>query len=187
MLMTKSFEETICVPKEQTWAFGSVGAWVMLMNFSKLFELLDTVFIVLRKKPLMFLHWYHHTTVLLFCWLAYSTSSASGIYFVAMNYTIHAIMYGYYCLSALDLRPKWFPPALITLAQMAQMFVGTFVCAAGWYYRNLGRPCANDYSNLIFGAIMYATYLYLFADFAVRKYILKGPARERKPKAVKAL
>lgn len=184
--MTKSFEDTICVSKASTWAYGSVGTWVMLMNFSKIFELFDTVFIVLRKKPLVFLHWYHHTTVLLFCWLAYSTrNSASGIYFVAMNYTIHAIMYGYYCLSALDLRPKWFPPALITLAQMAQMFVGTGVCAAGWYYRNLGRPCANDYTNLIFGAIMYATYLYLFADFAVRKYILKGPSRERKPKAGK--
>ena len=127
-----TFEETICTSKELTWAYGPVGAWVMLMNFSKLFELIDTVFIVLRKKPLMFLHWYHHTTVLLFCWNAYSTSSGSGIYFVAMNYTIHAIMYGYYCLTALNLKPKWFPPAIITLTQTAQMFVGTFVCGAGW-------------------------------------------------------
>lgn len=39
-------------------------------------ELVDTLFIVLRKKPLIFLHWYHHITVLLFCWHAFATLSA---------------------------------------------------------------------------------------------------------------
>jgi elongation of very long chain fatty acids protein 6 len=36
----------------------------------------DTLFIVLRKKPLIFLHWYHHITVLLFCWHAFATQSS---------------------------------------------------------------------------------------------------------------
>lgn len=41
-------------------------------------ELVDTVFIVLRKRPLIFLHWYHHVTVLLFCWSSFATESGSG-------------------------------------------------------------------------------------------------------------
>jgi len=40
---------------------------------------------------------YHHVTVLLFTWFCY-THENPGIIFVAMNYSVHAIMYGYYFL-----------------------------------------------------------------------------------------
>lgn len=41
-------------------------------------ELLDTVFIVARKRPLLFLHWYHHISVLVYTWHAYKDHTASG-------------------------------------------------------------------------------------------------------------
>ncbi len=47
---------------------------------SQIPELVDTVFIVLRKKPLILLHWYHHFTVLLYCWHSYATRSSAGVY-----------------------------------------------------------------------------------------------------------
>jgi elongation of very long chain fatty acids protein 6 len=34
----------------------------------KIPELVDTVFLALRKREIMLLHWYHHVTVLLFVW-----------------------------------------------------------------------------------------------------------------------
>ncbi|CAN0512742.1 unnamed protein product [Discosporangium mesarthrocarpum] len=52
-------------------------------------ELGDTFFIVLRKKPLIFLHWYHHVTVLLYCWHSYYEQTTYGLYFICMNYTVH--------------------------------------------------------------------------------------------------
>ena len=52
-------------------------------------ELGDTVFVVLRKKPLIFLHWYHHVTVLLYCWHSYYEQTTYGLYFICMNYTVH--------------------------------------------------------------------------------------------------
>ena len=36
------------------------GLWAFLFPLSKLFELVDTVFILLRKRNVIFLHWYHH-------------------------------------------------------------------------------------------------------------------------------
>jgi len=173
LTMSNSFEETVCHFPLETWGVGPSGAWVMFFIYSKIPELMDTVFIVLRKKPLIFLHWYHHVTVLLFCWSAFSTLAGSGLYFVAMNYTVHALMYGYYCLQALNCCPKSFPAVLITLSQIAQMFIGTGVCVSSWYYLLSGKQCANDLSNLIAGGLMYGSYLYLFCDFAVRRYIFK--------------
>ncbi|KAJ1410382.1 putative elongation of very long chain fatty acids protein [Ochromonadaceae sp. CCMP2298] len=170
-LLTQPFDQTVCTAPADSWGVGPTGFWVMLFVYSKVPELMDTVFITLRKRPLIFLHWYHHVTVLLFCWSAYSTMAGSGLYFVAMNYSVHALMYGYYCLQALRMLPKSFPAVIITISQIAQMFVGTGVCCACWYYSLTGKSCHNETSNLVAGALMYGSYLYLFCDFAVRRYV----------------
>jgi elongation of very long chain fatty acids protein 6 len=181
-ILTKSLEDTICSDPAVTWGNGPVGLWVMLFIFSKIPELVDTVFIVLRKKPLIFLHWYHHVSVLLFCWNCYAVTAASGLWFVAMNYSVHSLMYGYYCVSGLGQLPKWFPVWVITLSQIAQMFVGTGVCVSAWYYMLIGKSCHNDMSSLIAGAVMYGSYLYLFVDFAVGRYIVKGKRDKKRVK-----
>ncbi|KAF2898695.1 hypothetical protein ILUMI_07480, partial [Ignelater luminosus] len=68
--------QSICVPSfiEQDRV---ASFWTYMFILSKLPELGDTVFIVLRKQPLIFLHWYHHITVLLYCWYSYSEKAAS--------------------------------------------------------------------------------------------------------------
>jgi len=63
---------------------------------------------------------YHHVTVLLFTWFTYSNENP-GIIFIAMNYSVHAVMYSYYWLAIVKKVPDWFPTWLITLAQIAQM------------------------------------------------------------------
>ena len=54
------FNHTICSPPESWYLKGVPGAWVSMFIFSKVPELLDTVFLVLQKKPVIFLHWFHH-------------------------------------------------------------------------------------------------------------------------------
>ena len=95
----------ICEPAEVAYGSGATGLWVMLFIFSKIPELFDTAFIVLRKKKLIFLHWYHHITVLLYCWDSYASCAAPGLWFMAMNYTVHALMYTYYTLAAMATVP----------------------------------------------------------------------------------
>lgn len=178
--MTQSFQHNVCASPLESWFLGPVGFWAMLFNFSKIVEMIDTAFIILRKKKLLFLHWYHHLTVMLFCWNAYSHATASGLYFLGMNYCVHSIMYGYYMLAAIDIRPRWLPPVLITALQILQMVVGTGLCISAWYFRTAsGSPCHNALSNLVAGLLMYASYFYLFSAFALERYSKRAPTPKK--------
>lgn len=175
----KDFKYTFCDDPVLDWGAGATGLAVQLFILSKFPELIDTLFIVLRKKPLIFLHWYHHVTVLLYCWHSYVTESAAGIYFVAMNYTVHAIMYFYYFLQGIRCFPRWIPSWTVTSLQISQMFIGIVVVAGALYYHVTNEiACKNELSNLIAGTVMYSSYLLLFLKFAIDRFILK-PLRKK--------
>ena len=169
---TMTLTENLCMEPRSSFGMGVCGLWVQLFIYSKIPELLDTFFIIARKKPLMFLHWYHHVTVLLFCWHSYATESSTGLFFVVMNYSVHAVMYGYYYLMAINAKPKWFNPIIITTCQIAQMIVGTVLCVMSFYVLAMGDVnCAVKSENVIAGILMYGSYLYLFCDFAIRRFV----------------
>ena len=131
------FYASVCAPAETSFGQGAAGLWTMLFIFSKVPELVDTAFLILTKKRVDFLHWYHHFTVLLYCWHSYATRSSAGLYFVAMNYGVHAIMYLYYFLTSCGFRPWW--ARAVTTLQISQMFVGMFVCVSVAYFKWLVR------------------------------------------------
>mmetsp|Transcript_1933 Transcript_1933/g.4330 ORF Transcript_1933/g.4330 Transcript_1933/m.4330 type:complete len:290 (-) Transcript_1933:237-1106(-) len=176
-LTNMSLEQTMTQVSANDWGDGATGLWVQLFIFSKIPELWDTFYIVARQRPLLFLHWYHHVTVLLYCWHSYATEAPQALYFVAMNYSVHAIMYGYYCLMALKMKPKWIPPVLITVAQLSQMVVGTSVQLFSMYlYYTKGEATNLNLSNLVAGAIMYGSYFALFFQFFWNRFVVKARA-----------
>uniref|UniRef100_A0A1B6FNM4 Elongation of very long chain fatty acids protein n=1 Tax=Cuerna arida TaxID=1464854 RepID=A0A1B6FNM4_9HEMI len=75
-------------------------AWHYLVL--KIVDLLDTVFMVLRKKysHVTFLHVYHHMAMVFFTWLTLSyTKSHHAVAPVMVNIVVHIIMYSYYFLA----------------------------------------------------------------------------------------
>jgi hypothetical protein len=147
-------------------------------------ELLDTFFIVVHKKPLIFLHWYHHISVLLYCWYSYVQKSPVGIVFCAMNYGVHSLMYFYYFLMAIHRKPGWLNAFWITVAQISQMIVGVTVTILGWYLmvHSPQEGCMLTRDNNTAALIMYGSYLALFVEFFVQRY-LTGKLKSRRSTA----
>jgi len=182
-LQNMSFRDNMCLPPDRTYGVGSTGLWVQLFVLSKFPELFDTFFIVIHKKPLIFLHWYHHVTVLMYCWHSYVYESPSGIFFVAMNFSVHAIMYGYYFLMAVKLKPKWLKANFITLAQISQMIVGVTVTISGFYYYAKEQSesesnCAITMDNNIGAFLMYGSYLFLFCQFYFGRFMVTNEKKK---------
>eukprot|EP01012_Entosiphon_sulcatum_P067523 TRINITY_DN97279_c0_g1_i1.p2 TRINITY_DN97279_c0_g1~~TRINITY_DN97279_c0_g1_i1.p2 ORF type:complete len:300 (+),score=88.92 TRINITY_DN97279_c0_g1_i1:41-940(+) len=177
-LMNNGFEYTVCTPPQDWYVNGSSGLWVFLFIISKIPELVDTVFLVLQKKEVIFLHWFHHSTVLLYCWHAYIRCMANGLWFAAMNYTVHSLMYTYYFAMNIGLRraAKRFAP-LITTLQLLQMVVGMFVTGSTAAYYYSGHTCAVDPANIKLGMAMYAAYFFLFAVLFRNLYCSGGGRR----------
>lgn len=88
---------------------------------NKYVELLDTAFIVLRKKEaqLSFLHMYHHT-LLIWSWFLnfYIGGCIDGFFGAAVNSSVHVIMYSYYTLTSLGYKCPW--KRYITKVQLGQ-------------------------------------------------------------------
>jgi elongation of very long chain fatty acids protein 6 len=193
-LSTMSLRDNLCANPVVSYGSGSTGLWVQLFVLSKFPELVDTFFIVIHKKPLIFLHWYHHITVLAYCWHSYVTKSPAGIFFVVMNYSVHGIMYGYYFLMAIRMKPKWLNAMFITTAQISQMVVGVVVTIIGFYYYKMegskfeGNGTGNGESschiqkeNNMAAFLMYGSYLFLFAQFFIGRYFkVKARAQSKK-------
>mmetsp|Transcript_33200 Transcript_33200/g.85998 ORF Transcript_33200/g.85998 Transcript_33200/m.85998 type:complete len:161 (+) Transcript_33200:780-1262(+) len=155
------------------YGHGAVGLWTLLFIYSKYFELLDTVFLVLRRREVPFLHWFHHFTVLMYCWDAYAWELNTGLFFIAMNYTVHAVMYFYYFLAAVSKPPAW--GLFVTIMQTSQMVVGLTVVGTHLYLRSSVPNCDAPLFNIGCAVLMYGSYLYLFLEFFAKKYILPKP------------
>jgi elongation of very long chain fatty acids protein 6 len=146
----------------------------MAFTVSKAFELFDTVFVVLRKQPLVFLHWYHHVTVLVYVWYSHTDFTAPGRWFMTLNYIVHSFMYSHYAVRASGLG-RLLPPAIsifITTLQIIQMGVGLVVTGSAYRFKSaLGEDCHQSYHNMFYCAAMYASYLVLFVHFFWGKYV----------------
>lgn len=182
LLEDRGMYETTCRFDKDIVYDGELSFWLMAFLLSKIPEMIDTVFLVLTKKPIIFLHWYHHLTVSVFCWYAGMSLIPSGLWFASMNYAVHSVMYLYYFMCALGLRKVVRPIApLITGAQLLQMVVGTVVVLYTYYYSYFTEEgCGVDRRTIRMGLSMYGSYFVLFAALFIQLYMSKGSKKKRK-------
>lgn len=145
--------------------------WAFLFVWSKIFEFGDTIFIVLRKTPLSFLHWYHHVTVLLYSWYGLATRNTGGHWFATINLGVHAVMYTYYMLKAMGFRIPSTVAKSITILQLTQFVIGLALVFTALWLRWKEIPCGINATHIRAGLIMYGSYFILFLNFFYRRYV----------------
>ncbi|XP_032358141.1 elongation of very long chain fatty acids protein 6 [Etheostoma spectabile] len=179
VLTAHGFRQSVCdisfysAPVSKFWAYAFV--------LSKAPELGDTVFIILRKQRLIFLHWYHHITVLLYSWYSYKDQVAGGGWFMTMNYVVHSLMYTYYAARAAGLRVPRPCAMVITATQILQMVMGLAVLGLVYHWMH-DVHCPSNVDNVAWGFLMYLSYLVLFALFFYDTY-LRGSSGDKGSKA----
>jgi elongation of very long chain fatty acids protein 6 len=161
---------------------GFSGLWTFWFCISKLAELGDTLFIVLRKRPLMFLHWYHHVATLNYGLLSYYQNTAYNTWIVWLNFTVHAVMYSYYTLSAMRIRVPAAIAQCITLMQITQFVITHFILFHCGYYMLVGEHVDTTALTYWYCLIMEISYLVLFGNFFYHSYIKNGGKKFQKEK-----
>jgi elongation of very long chain fatty acids protein 4 len=140
--------------------------WVHYIN--KYVELLDTLWMILRKKnnQISFLHCYHHI-LLIWAWFLVCKVEARGdSYFGAtVNSFIHVIMYGYYTLALLNFPCPW--KKWITNCQMLQFCLCLTHSVYAYYADKVPKilPLAQ--------AFVMINMLVLFGHFYIQSYYIK--------------
>lgn len=156
---------------------GILPFWIWVYWLSKFPELLDTAILVLRKKPVIFLHVFHHAVMTLMPWLWLKANWTLVWFGCWMNCGIHVFMYFYYAASAgWGYNPWW--KKLLTSGQIVQFFLVLFSIIAFAITKYLGYPCQGDAATVWFSQGVNIVFLTFFIKFFFDSYSARPKKRE---------
>ncbi|XP_074597141.1 very long chain fatty acid elongase 6-like [Brevipalpus obovatus] len=151
--------------------------WVILFGWSKIIELVDTLFIVLRKRPLILLHWSHHAITVIYGFFAFREIYVLPT--VWMNSSIHTAMYTYYGLRAMGVNVSRKLAMSLTGAQIVQMIISMIITIMAICFRYQGFIDGSSYFNDVYAILTYAYYTVMFSKFFLGTYVNREGKRSK--------
>ncbi|KAJ1835702.1 hypothetical protein IWW55_002464 [Coemansia sp. RSA 2706] len=137
-----------------------------LFYLSKYYEFIDTAIILAKGRPAGRLQTFHHAGAVSIMWLGNYFQSPYLSFFVFENSLIHSLMYTYYTLTALGIKPPG--KQLLTGLQISQFYIAL---SAGVVYAVL--PGCQNRPQKLFTYIFIAyivELIRLFTEFARKTY-----------------
>lgn len=154
-----------------------IASALWLYYISRLIEMMDTLFLVLRKKwrQLSFLHIYHHSTMFCLWWIGVKWVPGGSSFFAAMvNSFVHVIMYLYYALAACgpSVHKYLYWKKYLTMLQMLQ-FISALVLGIHAIFRGCEFPLWMQYALVVY----MTSFLGLFGNYYRKEYLAKKQKR----------
>ncbi|KAF9229285.1 GNS1/SUR4 membrane protein [Gyrodon lividus] len=174
--------DTMC--NETSWT-PRLEFYYMINYYFKYIELLDTVFLAMKKKSLAFLHVFHHSATALLCFVQLNGKTSVSWVVITLNLLVHVIMYYYYYATAGGAKIWW--KKYLTTMQITQFVVDLFIVYFGTYqhFAHSRFPhlphianCAGTETAALLGCGLLSSYLVLFINFYIQTY--QKPAKGKK-------
>lgn len=179
ILVNEGLERSYC--SSSYYADNRVTFWYWLFVWSKIIELGDTLFIVLKKQELIFLHWIHHVLTLCYAFFVIGDAPGTARWMVSMNFAIHTMMYTYYAFKSLRVPISRSIAMMITILQIAQMIFGLYINYSAYSLKANNKSCDTSISASLCGLFIYFLFFLLFIKFFVfaygSKFTVKGLRR----------
>jgi fatty acid elongase 3 len=103
---SSGFDSTMCVTKSQSLD-PNLLFWFKAFHYSKFWEIVDTIIILAKGRPLTFLHVFHHALVVIQSYTWVSGELSFTWIGVAFNTFVHVFMYYFYFVGASGGRVSW--------------------------------------------------------------------------------
>ncbi|KIK94266.1 hypothetical protein PAXRUDRAFT_33611 [Paxillus rubicundulus Ve08.2h10] len=170
---------SLCIPEAYT---DRLELYMMLNYYFKYYEFVDTIFLTLKKKPLSFLHVYHHSATAVLAFFQLNEGATATWVPAFLNLGVHVLMYYYYFATAGGAKLWW--KKYLTTMQIFQFkvilavaaFASYHYAAYNWFPTILPHKggCAGTPTAAIVGAGIIFSYLILFLQFFRKTYTEKA-------------
>jgi len=172
----------ICDPNHKI--MEGLSFWTYTFYLSKFVEYLDTVFLLLKAKPVMppensqyLLHIYHHAITAAIVWVTIHFHFSTAWTGPLTNAGVHTLMYGYYFLAEMDKIDRTWGGKFITPIQLVQFL---FCLLMVIYEVIFPEVCGSHVGTLLFLVGNYVIFFTLFVKIWLDKKRERRRARAEK-------
>lgn len=150
---------------------GIYGFINFVYLISKLWEWCDTLFLITSKKPVIFLHWFHHMTTFTMAALTHNFPVGG---FALLNCLVHTVMYWHYASPI-----RWARP-FITFSQLLQFVIVISIHVYGFLNPTTCYDMKPVFYEWLFCFVVVFGFFVMFVLFFIDEYISKESKNGKK-------